>query len=130
MTQEKSYTPNQDRLSGAQTAPRYVAERHCCTVCDSQKLCTICGDQTLLACSDCRIDFQTTVYVCKKSDCRDEHERKCSACLREIREQLLAALKALIEHSPVREVLAPRESLGSLMAQADRAIESAERREV
>ena len=54
-----------------------VAEKRCCTVCDSKKVCHVCGTQTLLACSDCRINFQATVYVCSKPACRDEHERKC-----------------------------------------------------
>jgi hypothetical protein len=33
-----------------------------------------------MACSDCRIDFQTTIYVCPS--CRDRHEEKCSASVR------------------------------------------------
>lgn len=48
-----------------------------CTVCDAKKLCHVCGNQTLLACSDCQINFAATVYVCARSACRDEHERKC-----------------------------------------------------
>lgn len=62
--------------------PKYSDDKACCTICDAKKVCTICGDQTLLACSDCRIDFQTTVYVCRKPCCRDAHEEKCSAELR------------------------------------------------
>ena len=49
----------------------------CCSVCDQKKVCHICGEQTLFACSDCQINFSATVYVCYKSECRDAHERKC-----------------------------------------------------
>lgn len=54
-----------------------VAEKRCCTVCDAKKVCHVCGDQTLLACADCQINFHATVYVCRKPSCRDTHERKC-----------------------------------------------------
>jgi predicted RNA-binding Zn-ribbon protein involved in translation (DUF1610 family) len=40
--------------------------------------CVICGKVTYWACSDCRIDTQTTVYVCNKTECRDEHEKVCT----------------------------------------------------
>lgn len=60
----------------------YKAEKRCCSVCDKNKLCHICGDQTLLACSDCRINLAATVYVCQRSSCRDEHERVCGEWLR------------------------------------------------
>ncbi|MDB5612092.1 MAG: hypothetical protein JWP25_8992 [Bradyrhizobium sp.] len=38
--------------------------------------CCVCGDPTILACSDCAIDSggQTSVHVCSKGACRDEHE--------------------------------------------------------
>lgn len=38
--------------------------------------CVICGDQTILACSDCAIDSggKASVHVCQKSECRDRHE--------------------------------------------------------
>lgn len=52
-------------------------EKRCCSVCDAKKKCHICGQQTLLACSDCRINFGVTVYVCSNSKCRDTHESKC-----------------------------------------------------
>lgn len=58
---------------------KYVAEKRCCTICDRKKLCHVCKQPTLLACSDCRIDFATTIYVCGNSECRDRHERKCYA---------------------------------------------------
>src|SRR5690349_5759542 len=41
------------------------------------RICSVCGDATDLACSDCRIDFQTSVYVCRKPECRDQHETRC-----------------------------------------------------
>lgn len=55
---------------------RFEENKPCCTVCDAKKLCTVCGDKTLWACSDCQIDLRTTVYVCEKPACRDEHEHK------------------------------------------------------
>jgi hypothetical protein len=61
----------------------YEAEKRCCTVCDAKKVCHVCGEQTLWACSDCRINLGTTVYVCQKAKCRDEHEKKCGERLDE-----------------------------------------------
>lgn len=61
---------------------RLAEERRCCTVCDAKKRCHGCGNQTLYACSDCRIDFGVTVYVCNAAKCRNAHEEKCSARLR------------------------------------------------
>lgn len=59
-------------------------ERECCTICDAKKFCHICKSQTLYACSDCRIDFGVTIYVCTSKACRDEHEeRYCPSRLRE-----------------------------------------------
>lgn len=42
--------------------------------------CSVCGEQTDLACSDCKIDNGEIVYVCQKTACRDKHEadRKCN----------------------------------------------------
>jgi hypothetical protein len=39
--------------------------------------CSICGGDTDLCCSDCGIESggEKTVYVCSRSECRDEHER-------------------------------------------------------
>ena len=93
-------SPLQEKLmNNAQKAP-YFAERRCCTVCDAKKLCTICGAQTDMACSDCRIDFQSTIYVCSKNECRNEHEGKCSARL----------LEKLAKYEASHEVHPPRES--------------------
>lgn len=38
--------------------------------------CVICGDMTVLACSDCAIDSggKEAVHVCEKRECRDKHE--------------------------------------------------------
>lgn len=58
----------------------YTELKRCCTICDARKVCHVCGEQTLFACSDCRINFAATVYVCTKPACRDEHERKCYGC--------------------------------------------------
>lgn len=45
-----------------------------------EKCCSVCAEPTETACSDCRIDFGVTIYVCAKD--RAEHEKKCSARLR------------------------------------------------
>lgn len=39
--------------------------------------CVVCGDMTVLACSDCAIESagRNHVHVCAKATCRDEHER-------------------------------------------------------
>lgn len=38
--------------------------------------CAVCGDLTVLACSDCAINSggRTSVHVCAKPECRDKHE--------------------------------------------------------
>lgn len=38
--------------------------------------CCVCKEPTILACSDCAIDSggKTSVHVCSKAACRDEHE--------------------------------------------------------
>lgn len=51
-------------------------------IVETTSLCTVCGDATGLTCSDCRIDFQTTIYVCHKPECRDEHDLKCLSATR------------------------------------------------
>ena len=38
--------------------------------------CVICGDDTIMACSDCAIDTGKSVHVCTKSECRDRHESR------------------------------------------------------
>lgn len=63
-------------MATSQNGP-YVASKPCCSICDRQKQCHVCGGQTLFACSNCRLNFKAVVYVCSKSSCRDEHERKC-----------------------------------------------------
>jgi hypothetical protein len=50
---------------------------------ESERTCSVCSTATEYACSDCRIDFRTTIYVCARPQCRDEHESKCSAKLRQ-----------------------------------------------
>ena len=39
--------------------------------------CVVCGDLTVLACSDCAIESggRKSVHVCAKPSCQDEHER-------------------------------------------------------
>jgi hypothetical protein len=56
----------------------YDPEKRCCSVCDAKKVCHVCGEQTLMACSDCRINLGATVYVCGKRKCREAHDRVCS----------------------------------------------------
>jgi len=41
--------------------------------------CVICGEQTIYACSDCRIDTQKTIHICEKSSCKDAHENRVHA---------------------------------------------------
>src|ERR1700688_795371 len=38
--------------------------------------CVVCGDMTIMACSDCAIESggKQSVHVCKKTECRHEHE--------------------------------------------------------
>lgn len=36
--------------------------------------CVVCGDETILACSDCAIELNKSVHVCRKAECRDLHE--------------------------------------------------------
>lgn len=36
--------------------------------------CVICGEPTIWACSDCRIDTGRSVHVCEKTECKDRHE--------------------------------------------------------
>jgi len=40
--------------------------------------CVVCGDMTILACSDCAIesDGKRRVHVCAKPECCAEHERQ------------------------------------------------------
>lgn len=44
---------------------------------DGWRICSVCGDSTDTVCSDCRINYRTTVYVCGKRECRAHHESKC-----------------------------------------------------
>jgi len=64
-------------MTPLERAEKMDEEKRCCTVCDSSKVCSVCGIQTLIACSDCRIDFKVSVYVCKKSECQKTHGIKC-----------------------------------------------------
>jgi hypothetical protein len=41
-----------------------------------EKPCVVCGEGTILACSDCAIDGRGSVHVCKKAACRLEHDAK------------------------------------------------------
>ena len=70
-------------------------EKRCCTVCDARKHCSVCDQQTRMACSDCAIDLRAVVYVCEKKSCRDAHEAKCPHVLvertRELEQQLSVA---------------------------------------
>lgn len=73
----KARAPTVDAVAAGQTSSHYEELKRCCTVCDRKKKCHVCGEQTLFACSDCRINFQATVYVCAKDSCQDAHEQKC-----------------------------------------------------
>ncbi len=58
------------------------------------RICSVCGNATDLACSDCRIDLRTTVYVCKSSECRSRHEEKCGQRIAAILANLSAQIEA------------------------------------
>ena len=49
---------------------------HARTEMTTFRICTVCGERTDWACSDCAIDSggRKTVYVCNKTACRDAHE--------------------------------------------------------
>lgn len=76
----------------SQAGARFVELKRCCTVCDAKKVCHICRGQTLWACSDCAIDLSATIHICASNECRNAHEEKCSARLREERESLQSKL--------------------------------------
>lgn len=68
-------------------------EKSCCLPCDLKKKCHVCKTPTLFVCSDCQINFSTSVYVCKDSQCHNAHESKCDLALKR---ELVEALK--VEH--------------------------------
>lgn len=49
---------------------------HSCPFIDAP--CVVCGDATVMACSDCAIDSggKQSVHVCGKRECRERHERE------------------------------------------------------
>lgn len=49
-------------------------------------VCSVCHKPATLVCSDCRIDFGVSVYVCS-NQCMQEHELKCS---KDLRDQIVA----------------------------------------
>jgi len=57
-----------------------IMERECTMEHDRAQWspCVICGDNTPLACSDCRIDTGKSVHVCSRSVCRRKHEETYS----------------------------------------------------
>lgn len=73
-------------------------EKRCCMVCDAKKCCSVCRAQTLFACSDCRITFGVSVYVCSNIQCRDVHDSLCS---HQLESQLAIAREGLEEISKV-----------------------------
>jgi hypothetical protein len=38
--------------------------------------CVVCGERTVLACSDCAIDASESIHVCGNRRCREQHESK------------------------------------------------------
>jgi hypothetical protein len=78
------------------------ADKSCCTVCDAKKLCHVCGTPSLFACSDCRIDFGVSIYVCPTKACRDAHEAKCPA---RVLDQLASVSAALSNCQKTNELL-------------------------
>lgn len=63
--------------------------------------CTVCKDETSLACSDCQIDLHTTIFVCNKSSCRNTHEQKCPHQL----EARLSAIQTQAQEEPLSTIL-------------------------
>lgn len=125
MTEAKSARP---QLPPRPTPIGYEQEKRCCTVCDAKKRCSICNDATLYACSDCRIDLATTVYVCSKSSCRDLHELKCPHRLKAENESLKAELTAMTEDRNLwqqahDEDCPNRAMIETLESERDRALE-------
>ena len=57
--------------------------------------CHVCGEETSMACSDCRIDFGVSIHVCAKRECRTAHELKCSHALKERLDTYRKALDAI-----------------------------------
>lgn len=43
---------------------------------ETYQKCSVCGNHTERACSDCAVDKKTTVYVCGNDACRDLHVRR------------------------------------------------------
>lgn len=74
-----------------------LTDKPCCTICDAKKTCHICGQQTLMACSDCRIDFGISIYVCNKPECQKKHESKCPNSFLAERDELVKLLKRNLE---------------------------------
>ena len=62
---------------GEMMEKRVVAEKSCCTICDAKKRCSVCETQTLLCCSDCRVDLKSSIYVCGSLTCGKSHDKKC-----------------------------------------------------
>ena len=56
--------------------------------------CSVCKAATDMACADCRINLQTTVYVCPRSECRDRHESNCTQRLKEKADAEMERVKA------------------------------------
>jgi hypothetical protein len=63
--------------------------------------CVVCGDPTILACSDCAIDSggRGSVHVCSKTACRDKHEGERHVDAAEWGRSILATAEAGAEHS-------------------------------
>ena len=58
-----------------------------------EQICSVCKSVTDEACSDCRIDLSTTVYVCHARQCRNEHEKKCPGMLQQERAAIQQVIK-------------------------------------
>ena len=57
--------------------------------------CHVCGNDTQMACSDCRIDFGVSIHVCMKPECITAHELKCPHELKEQKDTYRKALDAI-----------------------------------
>ena len=63
------------QLRAALAAHPEAPERYIkCKCAEKKHHCHICESETDMACSDCRINFGESIYVCAKPFCRNEHE--------------------------------------------------------
>jgi hypothetical protein len=73
MKQPEPHTPQYGRFRFTEYRADTGAYTRC--KCLQAHHCHVCEVATLWACSDCRINFGVSVYVCENSECCDKHEK-------------------------------------------------------